>query len=237
MPKLNLFLDSSVLFTGIASETGAARVLLLLAESEHITITISEQVIAETERAIARKVSQALNDLREAIKASKVRIVRDPSNEDVGKHLDLMSHSVDVPILVAAMNDRVDYLVTHNRRHFMDDPRVAQRSGVKIVTPAEALSEVRGQLYIEHLTEKANEWWDSPQTILIRLGISDEWFELLVKAGVKTMDELAQSNVKDLFERLKIVNKEKKIVRKLPTLTQVEDWVKKAKQEPHQFTY
>ncbi len=229
MPKLNLFLDSSALFTGIASETGAARVLLLLAESEHITLTISEQVVAETERAIARKVPNALHDLREAIKASKVRIVRDPSIEEVSKHLDLISHSADVPILVAAMNDQADYLVTLNRRHFMDDPRVAQRSGVKIVTPGDALSKVREQIFIEHLTDKAIEWWESPQTRLLRLGISAEWSELLREAGVETVDELAQSNAKDLLKRLNIVNDEKKIVRRLPTLSQVEEWVKKAK--------
>jgi predicted nucleic acid-binding protein len=235
MPKLNLFLDSSALFTGIASETGAARVLLLLAEIEHVTVTISEQVVAETERAIARKVPQALNDLREAIKASKVRIVRDPSIEDVTNHLDLISHSADVPILVAAMNDQADYLVTLNRKHFMDDPGVAQRTGVKIVTPGEALSRVRRQIYIEHLTEKVNERWEAPQTRLIRLGISEEWSELLMEAGVKTVDELAQSNAKDLFEGLNTVNEEKKIVRKLPTETQVEEWVEKAKREPRMY--
>ncbi len=151
MSKLNLFLDSSVLFTGIASETGAARVLLLLAESENINVTISEQVVAETERAIARKVLQALNDLREAIKASKVRIVRDPSIEDITAHLDLISHAADMPILLAAMNNHADYLVSLNRKHFIDDPGVAQRSGVKIVTPGEALVSVRRQIYIEHL--------------------------------------------------------------------------------------
>jgi predicted nucleic acid-binding protein len=237
MLKLNLFLDSSVLFTGIASETGAARVLLLLAESEHITVTISEQVVAETERAIARKVPQALNDFREAIKASKVRIVRDPSLEDVTQHLDIISHSADVPILLAAKNDQADYLVTLNRRHFMDDPGVTQRSGVKIVTPGEALSIIRKQIYVEHQAEKANEWLESPQTKLLRLGVSAEWLELLMEAGVKTVDELEQSNAKDLFERLNTINEEKKIVRKLPTETQVEEWVKKARQEPRRYIY
>ena len=42
MSKVNLFLDSSILFAGIASATGAARVLLLLAETDHIHVTVSE---------------------------------------------------------------------------------------------------------------------------------------------------------------------------------------------------
>jgi predicted nucleic acid-binding protein len=163
MPKLNLFLDSSALFAGIASGTGAARALLLLAESETISITISEQVVAETEHAIAKKVPQALNDIRQAILASKARIVRDPSLEDVIAHLELISHSADVPILLAAMRDKVDYLVTLNRKHFMDDPGVAQRSGLRIGTPGEALSWVRKQLSTKHVTEKAMDLGESPQ--------------------------------------------------------------------------
>ena len=57
MPEINLFLDSSALIAGIVSVKGAPRVLLLLAESGHIAVTISEQVLTETERAIARKVA------------------------------------------------------------------------------------------------------------------------------------------------------------------------------------
>ena len=66
MSKINMFLDSSALFTGITSAKGAARALLLLAETGHVTGTISEQVVAETERTIARKVPLALSDLRQA---------------------------------------------------------------------------------------------------------------------------------------------------------------------------
>ena len=51
----DLFFDNSALFAGIASASGASRALLLLAEVGQVSITISEQVVAETERAIARK--------------------------------------------------------------------------------------------------------------------------------------------------------------------------------------
>jgi predicted nucleic acid-binding protein len=146
MSRINLFLDSSALFAGIVSSTGAARVLLLLAETDFITVTISEQVVAETERAILRKVPKALNDLRSAIFASRAQILRDPSPEEVNAHLHLISHPADVPILLAAMAAEVDYLVTFNRRHFIDDPEVTRGTGLRIGTPGDALSWVRGQL-------------------------------------------------------------------------------------------
>ena len=143
MSKVNLFLDSSALFAGIISSTGAARALLLLAESDQITVTLSEQVVAETERAIARKVPQALADLRAAILASKAQIVNDPAPAEVRANLHLISHSADVPILLAAMKANVDYLVTHNRLHFIDDPDVAVKANLRIGTPGTVSLEAR----------------------------------------------------------------------------------------------
>ena len=146
MSKVNLFLDSSALFAGIISSTGAARALLLLAESDQITITLSEQVVAETERAVARKVPQALADLRAAILASKAQIVHDPTPAEVRANLELISYPPDVPILLAAMKANVDYLVTHNRVHFIDDPDVAAKANLRIGTPGDALNWVRRQI-------------------------------------------------------------------------------------------
>ena len=41
---------------------------------------------------------------------------------------------------------KTDYLVTLNRRHYVDDPNVAARSGLRIGTPGDALVWVRGVL-------------------------------------------------------------------------------------------
>lgn len=146
MSRIDLFLDSRALFAGVASSTGAARALLLLAEAEQIIITVSEQVITETERALARKLPRALGYYREAVRSSGLRIVHDPSPQQVQAHQDVIAHAADVPIVVAAIEANVDYLVTFNRRHFVDDPDVAVRAGMPIGTPGDALAWVRGQL-------------------------------------------------------------------------------------------
>lgn len=146
MSRASLFLDSSALFAGIVSATGAARALLLLGEVDQISILISEQVVTETERALVRKAPAALQNLRQAILASKAQIARDPAREEVQVNLDLISHAADVPILLAAIQAKVDYLVTLNRAHFLDDPGVAQRSGLRIGTPGDALTWLRQEL-------------------------------------------------------------------------------------------
>lgn len=149
MREINLFLDSSALIAGIVSTTGAARALLLLAESGQISVTISEQVLAETERAIARKVPLALSELRQAILATQSRIVRDPSPAEVSVNRNLSSHQADISIVLATMRANADYLVTLNRKHFIDDVHVSQRSGLRIGTPGDALSWGREQIFSE----------------------------------------------------------------------------------------
>ena len=146
MPRIDLFLDSSALFAGIASSAGAARVLLRLADAGEIRATVSEQVIAEVERALARKLPAALPDLRRAIKQATVRIVRDPTRDEVQASLQLIAHAADVPIVLAAMRARAGFLVTLNRRHFIDDPKVARLSGMRIGSPGDALAWVRSEL-------------------------------------------------------------------------------------------
>lgn len=146
MSHPELFFDSSALFAGIVSASGASRALLLLAEAGQISITVSEQVITETERAVARKMPRALADYREAIRATGLRIVQDPSPDEIAPYADIITHHADVPIAVAAMQVHTDYLVTFNRRHFIDEPTVAERTKLRIGTPGDALAWVRGHL-------------------------------------------------------------------------------------------
>ncbi|MFN2133914.1 MAG: putative toxin-antitoxin system toxin component, PIN family [Anaerolineae bacterium] len=146
MANPDLFFDSSALVSGIISAQGAARALLLMAEARVLAITVSTQVIAESERAIARVAPHALVAFREAVRSSGLQIVPDPTLEEVQAHLNVIAHPADVPIVVAAMQARVDYLVTLNRRHFIDDPAVSARSGVRIGSPGDALAWVREQI-------------------------------------------------------------------------------------------
>ena len=140
MPKSKLFLDSSALIAGVLSPTGAARALLLMSEMGDVDLYISEHVIAETERSLARKVPEALPEYRKTIKNADMKIVGNLSPDEVRACLYMIADPTDAPILAAAMKARADYLVTHNRKHFLDDPNVAERSGLRIGTPGDALA-------------------------------------------------------------------------------------------------
>jgi predicted flap endonuclease-1-like 5' DNA nuclease len=68
-------------------------------------------------------------------------------------------------------------------------------------------------------------------------GIGSEYSELLEKAGVDTVMELSRRNPENLFDKLAATNAEKKLVRQIPTLKDVQDWVEQAKSLPRVVNY
>jgi predicted flap endonuclease-1-like 5' DNA nuclease len=68
-------------------------------------------------------------------------------------------------------------------------------------------------------------------------GVGSEYADLLEMAGVDTVVELATRNTENLLTKMESVNEEKKLVRKLPVLNQVEDWIEQAKNLPRKISY
>ena len=68
-------------------------------------------------------------------------------------------------------------------------------------------------------------------------GVGEEYGDLLELAGVDTVPELAQRNADNLYQALVDVQAQRKLVRKMPVLSQVQDWVQQAKSLPRVMTY
>jgi predicted flap endonuclease-1-like 5' DNA nuclease len=63
-------------------------------------------------------------------------------------------------------------------------------------------------------------------------GVSTQYADLLECAGVDTVPELAQRKPENLQIKMSEINADKKLVRKVPSVSQVQDWVAQAKQLP-----
>jgi len=68
-------------------------------------------------------------------------------------------------------------------------------------------------------------------------GVGSEYADLLEAGGVDTVVELATRNPANLYQTLASINMEKRLVRKLPFPSQVEDWIKQAKELPRIISY
>jgi predicted flap endonuclease-1-like 5' DNA nuclease len=80
------------------------------------------------------------------------------------------------------------------------------------------------------------EWVNHVDLFRIK-GVGEEYADLLEEAGVDTVVELANRKPSNLFAKLEAVNAEKKLVRKVPTETQVGNWIAQAKELPRVVEY
>ena len=68
-------------------------------------------------------------------------------------------------------------------------------------------------------------------------GIGEEYADLLELAGVDTVPELAQRNATNLHQKLADQNEAQKVVRRVPSLAEVEKWIAAAKDLPRAIHY
>ncbi len=68
-------------------------------------------------------------------------------------------------------------------------------------------------------------------------GISSQYADLLEFSNVNTIPQLATRNAENLTAKMNEVNDERKLVRKVPVLSQVEGWISQAKELPRILQY
>ena len=108
--------------------------------------------------------------------------------------------------------------------------RAAGVRSVKALLRAGATPEGRKELEkrtgIGH--EHILDWVNRADVMRVR-GVGEEYSDLLEKAGVDTVVELAQRNPDHLYQKIIRVNEEKELVRRPPTRNMVARWIEQAK--------
>ena len=68
-------------------------------------------------------------------------------------------------------------------------------------------------------------------------GVASQYAELLESAGVDTVKELKHRNAENLATKMAEVNDEKRLVRRPPSATVVNDWISQARKLPARVTH
>ena len=84
--------------------------------------------------------------------------------------------------------------------------------------------------------ERILDWVNRADLMRIE-GIGEEYSDLLERAGVDTVKELAQRNPVNLQQRLSELNAKESLVRRLPSFPRVRGWVSQAKELPRKVFY
>lgn len=138
---VKIFLDANVLFAASYSSSGASRELIRLAFRGQVQLVLSEDVVQEAERNLTVKQPDALGVFHQILDVVPFQMVT-PTAEEVQQAASYTAYK-DAPIVAAARRAEVERLVSLDRRHLVDVPEVAERSGLNIVLPGEILREMR----------------------------------------------------------------------------------------------
>jgi len=136
-PKLRVFLDSNVIFSGLYSPRGAPGAILEHFIRGNISVVISQQVLEEVIRTLKEKLPEALPALKRLLVSSPPEIGAAPTMEEVKRRAKKL-HLADAAILAAAVAAQPDYFITGDK-HVIGNPDIAEESGLHIVTPAQFL--------------------------------------------------------------------------------------------------
>lgn len=145
-PKL--LLDSNIITDGLFSRFGLSKAILALCAAKTCKMVLAEWVKIEVERNILKKlavlsekdVELLIEDYHGFLRLARPLKVPLPDEERVIKNRSLIRHFADVPVVLAAIDARADWIVTRNREHFTDD--VADKIGIRIASPTEFFTEM-----------------------------------------------------------------------------------------------
>ena len=128
---LNLFLDSSVLFTAVNSPVGGSAKLFTLS---NLKLFVSKIVLHEVEKNVRTKLHDYHLD-RFFMLVDKLSIVDQiPSEEQISKAKKVIAEK-DAVILAEAKNSECGYLITLDRKDFLQEKVFKFFKPKKILTP------------------------------------------------------------------------------------------------------
>ena len=80
------------------------------------------------------------------------------------------------------------------------------------------------------ISEKLLDKWQEHADLMRINGVGPEYAEALNEIGIDSVKELAQRNPENTLERIEKLDKEKpNVIRKLPVLDWIKDWIEEAK--------
>ena len=107
-----VFLDANVYFAGIYSEGGASFLILELVKKQKLKAFASRLVLHEAVRNLCQKAtSKVVAKFHRYLADTKIVVLPADSLEG-HKELEDLIHPKDLPVLVSAMNAKVDFLIT-----------------------------------------------------------------------------------------------------------------------------
>lgn len=133
------FIDANGIVAGVLSATGAARAVLLLGEVETVRLSVSRRVLREVEGVLRSRAPDQLAPMTALLDRCRVETVPEADRALEQRCFAMTGYRPDARVLAAAIHARVDYFITFDREHILDNPLIQGEVGFPVGTPGDFL--------------------------------------------------------------------------------------------------
>ena len=121
--ETRVFLDTSVLFAAVWSETGGSRLILKLGEAGAIALWVGRAVLREAEAVLERKSPASRPHMALLLDRAGVQVGPEAGTEALALALSAVEYAPDAQVLAEALQRKVDYFVSLDRVHLVGNHR------------------------------------------------------------------------------------------------------------------
>lgn len=133
-----IFLDTSVIFAAVLSETGGARKLFRLGEAGVLQLIVGSNVLRECEQVVRRKAPASLPTLAYLLELGMVEITTRSTDDFVEQANAIVAYEPDAYVLAEAIGAEPDWFITHDKAHFLN-VNPDSSSAIRIGTPGDLI--------------------------------------------------------------------------------------------------
>lgn len=134
-----VLVDSSVIISALNSPTGAPAHILELGRIKTLTLVIIPYIVAEVEDVLKRKFPLLASRWKNVQQEKIFHILSNPTVDELKQAASLTTDPNDVPIIAAGFVHRVDFLVTLDRKHFLNSQKLLQNKKFKTLHASELI--------------------------------------------------------------------------------------------------
>jgi predicted nucleic acid-binding protein len=139
-----IFLDTSVIFAAVLSESGGARVLFRLGEAGVLQLIVGSNVLRECEEVVQRKAPASLSKLAYLLELGVVEISAQPTDELIEQAKAIVAYEPDAYVLAEAMAGEPNWFITHDKAHFLNT-KLGSKLAIRIGTPGDLLQALENE--------------------------------------------------------------------------------------------
>lgn len=139
----SVFLDTSIIVSGLRSKNGASGVILLLCQRKYLKAYISDLVVREAVANLREKVSlEAQMEFYKYLENDSLEVVM------IGKEKELEEYKSitvmkDVHILTGAKKAGVDYLISLDKKHILISKVRKELHPIQVLSPGDFLKSLK----------------------------------------------------------------------------------------------